>query len=252
MIHHKHPGLVFVDIPKTAGTSIEIMLARLLFGVGHPDEIPRAARVRMHLPVRGIDGQHAKFSEYRLEGPVDRYFAFSIVRHPLARAVSQVAYLRQWDPGRRFFGGKCWKDWLMKLATTRRAMIWGHDLGACQVDYLADQDGRIAMDQIGRFETLGASWDAICQRLGFQAAPRLPHVLKGPGIDLATCFDEESAAALAAKYARDFAAFGYAEQLPGPQRLAEESPGRVPIAGQSDVQPVTADRPDLQGRTQPP
>ncbi len=238
MIHHEQPRLVFVHIPKTAGTSIEVMLARQLCGVAHPDELDKRTRIGMHLPVRGIDGQHANYREYALQGPQTGYFRFSVVRHPLVRAVSQVAYLRKGDAGMQFFRGRCWKDWLMKLASTRRAMIWGHDLGACQVDYLIDSEGRLAMDFIGRFEQLDAAWETICARLGFAAPPPLPHILKGPGVDLDGCFDEESKAALVAKYARDFTTFGYSEELPGPVEANADGPGCAAVHGLVERQAV--------------
>lgn len=213
MIHHADPQFVYVHIPKTAGTSVDVCLSGTLFGVGHLDKLSRKLRVEAHLPVRGLPGQHAKYRKHRLRRPAGDYFRFSIVRHPLTRAVSQISYLRQGKAGQDFFNGSCWKDWLMKLAAAERKFIWGHDLGACQVDYLTDESRQLAMDYVGRFEDLALVWRRICRRLGFPIIP-LGHVLKGNSVDCSRYFDEESTEALVAKYARDFEAFGYLTAIP--------------------------------------
>lgn len=78
---------------------------------------------------------------------------------------------------------------------------------ANQIDYLT-LDGRLAMDDILRFETLPADFARLADRLGFPG--RLPHRNRstrsqGPAPE----YDAETQALVAARFARDFQAFGY-------------------------------------------
>lgn len=87
--------VTFVHLPKTAGTTVHTVIrARCpgaLFGVrqewkhwfAHPDEIPDAPAYLGHMP-------------YGLHALLDRELTYlTMLRHPVARAVSHYHYLRQ-------------------------------------------------------------------------------------------------------------------------------------------------------------
>lgn len=85
-----------------------------------------------------------------------------------------------------------------------------HDLRASQVDYLLDDAGKIAVDFVGRYESLQDDFKKVCTAIGLAPAPALPHIYKSAGgAHYSTYYDEESAEWVRERFARDIAAFGY-------------------------------------------
>ena len=68
----------------------------------------------------------------------DSYFKFAFVRNPWDRAISQIEYLRA--QGVPMFQSGEMKTWLNRYCETEKWFL-GHDLGACQVDYLQWPEG---------------------------------------------------------------------------------------------------------------
>lgn len=165
---------IFVHIPKAAGRSVEMYFMNLL----NLDRENEAHREQVLLndnddPARGTEKlSHLSAAEYVSCGHVsqndfDRYYKFSFVRNPWSRLVSEYRY-------RNFLSHKSFKDFVMKkLPKPGRDDKYRHVMP--QSEMLFDDDGRMLVDFVGKFETLQQDFDKVCEQLGF-ADSRLPHI----------------------------------------------------------------------------
>jgi hypothetical protein len=207
MIGWKPSPFIFVHIPKCAGTSIEQSLLPLVTGRKGFGDLTRYERNHFWLP--GSNGlQHGKLQTYASSFPIRSYFKFTIVRNPWDRAVSQIKYLHAVARA-HFLGGKSFKDQIRAYCNSK-VIIWGHDLGASQIDYLGTETGDFAMDFVGRFEALGEDFQVICDRIGIDPIPLLPHVFNARRkLHYSAFFDNDSIELIERRFARDIEIFGY-------------------------------------------
>jgi hypothetical protein len=162
---------LFVHVPKTAGMSIEHVFLRL---VGLTWE------TRAPLLLRGNDDPrlgpprlaHLKAGEYVARGHLaaeqfESYFKFSFVRNPWDRIVSEYKY-RGYPVKTNF------KTYLFKhLPAPGWTDTYCHIVP--QYDFLHDEAGRLLVDFVGRYESLQADFDKVCDRVGIPPTP-LPRV----------------------------------------------------------------------------
>jgi hypothetical protein len=77
-----------------------------------------------------------------------------------------------------------------------------------QSRWICDDDGRVLVDFVGRFERLEADFAEVCRRLGRTA--ELPHLKKSSeGSGSRALYDRESAAIVEEVFAEDLERFGY-------------------------------------------
>lgn len=82
-----------------------------------------------------------------------------------------------------------------------------------QTSLLADEDGRLGVDFLGRYEHLQDSFAAICRRIGIpkQSLPILNATARGAH-DI--CYDDELRRLVTDFYRRDFALLDYSSRPP--------------------------------------
>lgn len=148
---------VFIHVPKCAGSSV---CSALLDG-----------RWPGHLPYYWYQQQ---FPEH-----CQRSFKFAFVRDPLERAYSAYTYLRSNPMGARDLQAhelvSSYRDfdhfvsgWLHPDNLRRQLHF------APQTDFLVDLMGQVAMDFVGRQESLEQDFQRLCERLGVTSSlPRL-------------------------------------------------------------------------------
>lgn len=160
MIFHKH-RVVFLHVAKTAGTAIEnyfmpqqrdpaVANRDILFGLDKE---------------LGIDLQHATLATVRqltsreiFEG----YYKFSIVRNPFQRLVSAYNYrIKSYLP--RFGSFEAFIRHLPEGIGEARARRGDHITPQVRHTH---EDGRQAVDLIGRFEQLDTAMIVLAKRLG--------------------------------------------------------------------------------------
>jgi hypothetical protein len=200
MISHNH-RFVFVHINKTGGTSIEKVFD------------PEADQ-------RDVELKHASAAYYQENFPQDflNYFKFAFVRNPWDWLVSRYFWSR--DHQRLFdfsFGEMVWR--LEHQIQLSPAAAW-LERGALrtQVERLSI-GGAIAMDFVGRFESLQHDFNDVCQRQQIAATP-LPHVFKTHHAPYTDYYDDRTRRRVERLYAADIAAFGY--------RFGDDCSGRSP------------------------
>jgi hypothetical protein len=164
-------NFLFVHIPKSAGQSIEQFFVEKL-GMD-----PREDRAHFLLqanddPSRGTEKlAHLSAREYVRDGYVsqqefDRLFKFTFVRNPWARIVSEYRY-------RNYFHHRSFRDFVLnKLPQPGWNDKYRHVMP--QFDLLHDENGKLLVDFLGRFENLYQDFDTVCRRLGIDDST-LPH-----------------------------------------------------------------------------
>ena len=221
---------LFVHIPKAAGQSIEQFFMDRL-GLDWDRDREQMLLQANNDPGCGTEKlAHLSASEYVDCGYLSReafdsLFKFSFVRNPWARLLSEYRY-------RNYFHHRSFRDFVLnRMPPPGRDDKYRHVMP--QFDMLHDADGRLLVDFVGRFETLQADFDRVCERLGL-ADSQLPH--RNPsdkksrdlrrrlrnwlyrngenslrGLD--DFYDDETREAVARYYRQDIEAFGY--EYPG-------------------------------------
>ncbi|KTE26958.1 MULTISPECIES: sulfotransferase family 2 domain-containing protein [unclassified Sphingopyxis] len=192
----------FVAIPKTAGHALRTALRPLLapndweqctlFEKRYFPVAPLAAIGHGHLSYRDVQ-------PFLLPGQWDTMTSFAVVRTPFDRFLSFARFA--WRKG----------DAMERdpLGTMKRALAEdrGHILLRPQHEFLCDDDGKVRTSLLLRHENLAAGMARLSAALGAPLAPLEP-VNVSPENQGAT-LDTELADMIRARYARDFALFGY-------------------------------------------
>ncbi|MEC7765216.1 MAG: sulfotransferase family 2 domain-containing protein [Pseudomonadota bacterium] len=214
MISHRH-RTIFVHIPKCGGQSVEQAFlddlglswgqrAPLMLGRNPSKGVgpPRLA----HLSARDYTRHH-----YVTDQMWADYFTFTVVRDPVARAVSMFNHLRPVDSLPEFL-----HDWLPEQFTRapddRNAKF--HFVRP-QVDFLAGDDGTLLPDRVFHLETLGRDWPEV-QSAAKLKAP-LPHRNRSDDGATPRDLEDRDLDQIAMLYAKDFTALGYALEAPSPK-----------------------------------
>jgi hypothetical protein len=181
---------IFIHVPKTAGSSI----ARALFEV---------------------ESRHVPYFEYERANPKKfrSYFKFGFVRNPWDRLVSAFFFLRR--------GGmneldRAWAEQNLAAYSTFDAFVreWLNEENIMsfphfvpQSFYLADTQGNLMVDFLGRYESLAADFAEVARRLGRVCT--LPLYNKSEHAAFATYYSADTREIVARVYARDIAFFNY-------------------------------------------
>jgi len=194
IISHKL-GCIFVHIQKTGGLSVETVLRE------NDDTIDSQQYGRgLHRHARALRP---------LVSPEQwqRYYKFAFVRNPWDRLVSWYAMCVQVTAPNDFARyvqthTKTFSDFV-KHATTGivERTTWN------QLDYVVDEGGELMVDYVGRYESLGADFATVANRLRIPAA--LPHVNRSNHRDYRQYYTDETREIVAQRYARDIATYGY-------------------------------------------
>ena len=189
-------------------------------------------RAALHLqnnsdPARGTEKlAHLSAAEYVACGHISqeefsRLFKFSFVRNPWARILSEYRY-------RNYFQHRSFRDFVLnRMPQPGWDDKYRHVMP--QYDMLHDDNGKLLVDFVGRFESLQDDFDKVCDHLGIGNS-QLPHRnrsdkksrdLKRKARNwlfsngenqlrsLTDFYDDETRQAVAEHYRKDIDAFGY-------------------------------------------
>jgi sulfotransferase famil protein len=193
----RRAGIVFIHVPKAAGTSFnEALYGRF---IGHP----HALDVRRWAPadVRALP-------------------SFSVVRNPWDRLVSAWRFARQGRGQGETYRAGMWLPERYQGPEFEtfdgfvRQWLAGRDIGKLdgvfqpQSLFLCDKEGRLLVDHVGRLEDLAPTYAFIEAKVG--AMPALGQANRsGDAIDYRTLYTPELAALVGRIYAEDVERFGY-------------------------------------------
>ena len=210
MIDHDRK-LIFIHIPKCAGSSIETYFGARPFDWQTADY----DKLTGWCPKRGIHLQHATAGQLLDLGLVDpgiwgEYFKLSVVRNPWDRALSGFLWMKKFTAKDGSFedylnGSGEFGEWLDSPTSDR--FRGEHILP--QSDFLKIR-GNVAVDYVARFETLRRDMKQVCRRLGMQWRP-LPHEKRGahPYSHYSRFYTDEYKKLVEQFYGKDIATFNY-------------------------------------------
>lgn len=210
MISHHHK-CVFIHIPKNAGQSIEHVFLDLL-GLKWEERAPLLLRpndLSALGPPRLAHLQAKDYVKYKYlpEEMFDTYYKFAVVRNPWWRTVSIFKYLG-------FEGKMDFKTFLLNELQGKlyREMYW---FVGPQNDFVCDEEGRIIVDHIIKFENLQAGFDDACSAMSLGQIT-VPHVNRSglekkgvPSMTYSEYYDQEAVDLVANLYRRDIELFDY-------------------------------------------
>lgn len=199
-------GVIFVHIPKTAGTSLEFALGMHgnIMNVGlekYPDQEKNLhilfGKGLQHLSIRQIQ-------KYLGAEIFSRYLKFSIVRNPYDRLVSFVAWQGDKWHNKQLLSKEEFQLFIdrAKLKFWRRKSI----MPVPQFQFLYFQ-GRMMMDHVLRFESLEKDVERISELL--QTEIHLEYRMNSNHLDYRSYYDEESIKWVRKVYRKDFEYFSY-------------------------------------------
>ena len=195
---------IFTAIPKTGTHSVR----RALRAHMGPDDWEQVGLfVQRAFPVAElarIGHGHISLAQLRpFLKPEDfeAFFKFAFVRNPFDRFVSYASFITREvghfdrDPKR-----------VMRYFLANPPM--DHILFRPQHEFVADTEGKLLTDYVGRVEEMQQSYDEICGRMGIPVA-NLEQVNSSRRKDYRDYYDQSLIDGVARLYARDLELFGY-------------------------------------------
>jgi len=169
MISHEHK-VIFIHIPKCAGSSIE-----KYFGVKPFDtKIPNYDTLCGWDESLGIHLQHATAKELLENNLIskstwDSYFKFAFIRNPWDRAVSDYYWLtKELNVSDKFENFIQKRGAFRKFFNNKNEITYRGDHLRPQIDYVKINDS-LAVDFVGRFEDFGSDFKYVKEILGLNA-----------------------------------------------------------------------------------
>lgn len=196
---------IFFAIPKTGTHSVRRALRRHLA----EDDLEQVGLfIQKRFPFEALkDIRHGHLSARQI-APVlgadtyGSYFKFAFVRNPFARFVSYCAFMGR-EGGHFERSPREFMHWVLF-----RQRPDDHVLFRPQHEFLVDDDGLLAVDFIGRNETMQQSYDTVCARLAI-ATECLDRVNSSVHRPFPEYYDQALVDGVRAYYRRDFELFEY-------------------------------------------
>jgi hypothetical protein len=188
---------VFVHIQKTAGTSLGIFLKESV------EDLKSCGK--KHTPLRELEERY------------DSYFKFCFVRNPFDRLVSWYAMIERLrhasektEVQRQVLDrAKSFSDFILNCEEITSRSGW-KPFKYNQIDYITDRNGIVAVDYIGRFETLEKDIAEIREILGIAKDRAFPHINRSDHKNYRDYYDSLTKKVVEERFARDLEYFGYA------------------------------------------
>ena len=204
IISHRHK-FIFFAVPKTATHTIREALRQ------HTDDGDWEQQVlygKQFFPMPEIARlQHGHISAEQIRPHLDAdmwdgYFKFGFVRNPFDRFVSTCFFLNREDPTFANNAVSFMKERIGRERFQKRVLV------RPQHQQLCWSNGDIALDYVGRYDSLQQSYDEICERIGFPGTKLgVKNSSKHSTFD--TYYDADLRQRVASFYAEDLRIFDY-------------------------------------------
>ena len=180
-----YPRYVFIHINKTAGSSIERAL-----------NLPFAHMTALE--------KRAALGKWRWT----RAFKFSFVRNPWDKVFSHYQYRVKSNQTGMGDQHICFRDWVLRAYGDHDPRYYDQPrMFMPQQKWLSDNENRLLVDYVGRFETLTSDFNFICERLAIHR--RLPHLKQSTSSDYKHAYDSDTKECIQTLFASDLNAFQY-------------------------------------------
>jgi chondroitin 4-sulfotransferase 11 len=178
---------IFIHINKTAGTSIGNAIG---------------------LPIK----HHRTASEVIASIGKDKWntaYKFTLVRNPWDKVVSHYEYRRKRNKTEVASRNISFSEWVKMTYGQDKDPFYYNNPRAFQpqVEWLKDDEGKISIDFIGKFETINEDFEQIKKAIGIEA--ELPHLNPTKRADYQSYYDDETREIVAHWFREDIEVFGY-------------------------------------------
>lgn len=148
--------VIFIHIPKCAGTSIN----KFLDFEGNFEKFNKYNRFSLRY-LYGRNLQHLTYDKIRLIHPFkfSRYFKFSFVRNPWDRMASEYRWRRKWDGS---MANASFEDMLRKVPYFRKK---NEPHFKEQYSFVYNSSDKLQVDYLGRFESLEEDFNSLLRHL---------------------------------------------------------------------------------------
>lgn len=225
IISYRH-RFIFFAVPKTGTHSVRRAL-RMHLGPEDLEQVGLYGARRFPFPeLAAIRHGHLSAREIAPVIGADlfgEFFKFAFVRNPYARFVSYCAFMGR-ESGRFEHEPMRFMKHIVK-----NVRPVDHVLYRPQSSLLVNAQGELAMDFIGRSETMQFSWDEVCARIGLPATI-LDTVNTSSHGDYRQYYDEELRDLVGTLYRSDLDLFNYEFETAAPQS-AQDTIGETARAG---------------------
>jgi hypothetical protein len=214
MILAPEKRFIFIHVPKAAGTSVNgaLSLHDAFYPVrGAKPEARRKHAEKIGLPAAAAElGVHASAKRFIAalgREAYDRYFKFTFVRNPWDVAVSWFHYrlINATVAGHKEAeAAGSFAAYVKTILTRDDAHVWV----GLQHPLLLDDTGQLAIDFIGRYESLADDFMTLTTRLDIETL-ELDHFNQSYHAPWPQLYSRDTFAIVAALVARDAALFGY-------------------------------------------
>lgn len=204
IVSHTH-RFIFTAIPKTGTHSVRQALRAHL---GEADWEQAGLMVKKQFPIAelaALGHGHLSLQQLRPHLPAeqfDGYLKFAFVRNPFARFVSYCAFAARESGLFQTQPREVMRQMLFEIRPLRHVLFWPQHV------FLVDAEGALLTDQLGRVETMQASYDQLCGRLGLPTTA-LEQVNRSQHADWRSYYDAPLIDGVAELYRRDLDLFGY-------------------------------------------
>lgn len=185
--HGRDGTFIFIHINKTAGTSIGNAIG---------------------LPIKHHQTAHEVIARIGKD-KWNRAYKFTLVRNPWDKVVSHYEYRRKRNKTGLADRDISFSDWVKKTYGPDKDPHYYNNPKAFQpqVEWLKDDEGRISIDYIGKFETINEDFEQIKTAIGIDA--QLPHLNASKRAGYQDYYDDETRAIVADWFREDIELFGY-------------------------------------------
>ena len=143
------PPVLFVHIEKTAGSSIHKALYKSrLPSTKIPDTWNGSTIINYHRP--------AAHYQKTLGSNFDKHFKFSFVRNPWTKVVSHWFYIKRFHRFNKEI--RTFDDFIFQEHN------WTATVFRSQKKFLADNNGSLLVDYVGRFENIENDFQEVCKK----------------------------------------------------------------------------------------
>jgi len=205
IVSHRH-RFIFAAVPKTGTHSVRQALREHL---GEEDIEQVGLFVNKRFPYEDLAAiRHGHLGlvqvrPYVGEEVFSSYFKFGFVRNPFDRFVSYCAFMTRSSDLFKRSPQEVMEHFLFVEPPE------SHVLFQPQASVLADEDGSLLADMVGRVEDMQQSYDKACATIGIPTQS-LGQVNGSPRSgDYRQYYNQALVDAVATRYARDLALFGY-------------------------------------------
>lgn len=207
MIFSNQHKFIFFAIPKTATHSVRVALQPFLGPEDWQQQALFGRDVSRLKEIAKIEHGHVSVAQIKPEvADWSTFYKFAIVRNPFDRFISICAFLNRKSTD---FAGRelAW----MKSAI-RHPRFQSRILVKPQSSLLVNELGELDIDFIGRYESLQASLDTICDRLNLPKQT-IGKTNTSEHREYRSLYDDELAELVLRYYEKDFELFNYPKSL---------------------------------------